>query len=122
MQRRVNVENAIGKGVQQGIADKPHEPSQTDEVHVTGAKKLGNGAIIGVAAREFTRVQMQRFNPRLARPEQTRRIGPIRYDDNDRRIEPALRDGVDDRLQIAATAGDEDGQPAAQFLRHAILS
>ena len=48
-QRRMDVEDAVRKRVEQRRADEAHEAGETDELDAARAQQLGQRAIVGVA-------------------------------------------------------------------------
>ena len=57
-------------------------------------------------------IDRDRVDPRVARADESRRIGAVGDHHGDRRVEPAVPDGIDQRLQVAAAPGDEDAERA----------
>ena len=75
-QRRVNVEDAHRKGVEQRLADKPHEAGEADEVDARGAiSVVDDRRVVGVAVRVVARVRgaASRFRPRARAAARARR-------------------------------------------------
>jgi len=112
-ERRVHVEDAIGKCLEQRGADEPHEARETHEGHAARRELAGEGAIEGVAAGKRAVIDDHRLDAGAARPLEPAGIGAIRNDDGDRRAQTAFGNRVDERLQVAATARDEHADPRA---------
>src|SRR5439155_8047141 len=106
--RRVDVQDAVGKRLEQRMPHEPHEAGKTDQVHVSRAQNVHDRAIVKVAARVVPRIQAERLDAGLARPDQPLRVGSIRDDDGDRGLEATVRYGVDDRLEIRSAARNQN--------------
>ena len=63
----MNVENAIGKCLEQRRPDQPHVPGQANQIDLARAKDLDDGAIVRVAIGVVGRRQSQ--SPRRRRRE-----------------------------------------------------
>src|SRR5437016_666025 len=107
-QRRMNVQDA--KGVEKRPADATHESGETYQIDVMIAKDVDDRAVVGVTIGVVAGVQESRIDARLPRARQSHRLRLVRDDDGDGCVEAALVDGVDDRLEIAAAAGDQNGE------------
>ena len=62
-ERRVNVQNAIRKRVEQRRADQPHVAGQADEIDTRRGERRRDRAIEVVAAGEFLRIDVARLDP-----------------------------------------------------------
>ena len=107
-QRRMDVQDPIGKGVEQRRADQPHEAGETDQPDVVRLQRLRQRLIVGV-----TRARGRAAAPSCASMPASRArsrpaaSGTIRDHHRDRGIERAPGDGVDDRLKVAAAPGNQ---------------
>ena len=110
----MDVEDAVGKRLEQRRADQPHESGEADQVDAAGAQRVGERRDRRRRGRDSradrdTRVSMPAARAR-ARPGG---VGRFEIDDAIVASSAPRRDRVDDRLQIAAAAGDQDAEPAA---------
>jgi hypothetical protein len=108
----MNVEDAIGKGVEQRAPDEPHETGQAHQVHLPLLERRGERPVVGLAPGEAARKQAGCLEAGLVRPGQAGRRGPVGDDQRDRGIETPGRDGVDDRLQVRSTSRNEHTEAA----------
>ena len=111
-QRRVNIENALGKRIEQGRPDEAHEARQADQADIAGSEHVHEGAIPGVPVAVIARAEMDGFDACIARPAQPWRLSPVGDDNRDRRVKPPNLHSVDDRLEVRSQAGDQDPQAA----------
>ncbi len=96
----MNVEDAIGKRVDEDRAQQAHEAGQADDGDAALAQFADQRTIVILAARVGLVTEDQRLDPGLDRVIEPRRIGAIGDHDRDRRIEPLVVNRVDDRLEI----------------------
>lgn len=113
----MDVQNAIGKRVQERSTQQAHEPGQADERDVTCGELVDQGLLEALARGERTMIQGQRRNARRPRAFQSRRIRPVGNDHLNLRLEPPVVDGVNERLQVRSAPGYENGDPAASRRR-----
>ena len=101
-QRGVDVEDAVGKGVEKRAPEEPHEAGEADERHVAGAELADEDLFKGVAGRVVAVTDRQRRDAGGPRPLQTERVCLVRDHDRDLGLQASVGDFVDERLQIAA--------------------
>ena len=114
-QRRMDVEDPTGEGVEDDGADEAHEAGQHDRVDLHRPKRLGQ-----VPVGHGTRVEAPgaevldegRVDPRLGRPVE-RRARPVGEDEGDLGVQGAPLDARVERPQVAAAPGDADRDPDA---------
>lgn len=101
-QGRMDVQDRIWEGIEQVRANQPHEPSQTDERHLTLQQCAGYRPVEVDALSELSVIDNQRFDAGRPRAFKPRRLGAVRDDDRDPGLQTALGDRVDQRLEVAA--------------------
>ncbi len=121
-QRRVDVQDGVGKGGDEHRAEKAHEAGQAHEADITGPKFLDEPAIVVLTTREIAMAQAQRLDARVSRPIESGRIRPVGDDDGNARSQAPVGDGPDDRLQGAAAARDQNAEGAILNSQFSILN
>ena len=106
----MNIQNAIGKRLEQTRPDKPHEAGKAHEADILAAQRLHDRLVVVIAARVVPRVQEDRRNPGLLGAKQPTRIGPVRHHDRNRRVERACTNRIDDGLQVGPATRNQDRQ------------
>src|SRR4051794_900759 len=109
----MDIENAPGERFEQRSPNQPQKSRQTYQIDLFLTQAIGQRAIVGLTALVRAWIHPQRFDARVARPEQTGSVGAIRDHDRDGRIEASFVDGIYDRLEIAAAARDQHTEAAA---------
>jgi hypothetical protein len=107
-ERGVDVENAIGKGIEELGPNQAHETSKAHESDVVRLKNLNYRAIVGIPVLVITWQNGDGLDSSLARTLQAGGLRSIRDDDGNRGVKTAVRDRIDDRLEIGASARDEN--------------
>jgi hypothetical protein len=94
----MNVQNRVGKRVEERRAHQPHESRKADEPDAPAQELLRNGAVELVTRRETSMVDDQRLDTCAGRTAQSSGARPIRDHDRDAGIELTIRHGVYERL------------------------
>ncbi len=106
----MNVQNTVGKRLDKGTAQQPHEPGQTDQPDVAAAELGDQRLVIRLARRVGSVLQHHGLDARPARPRETTRVHRVGDDHRNGRQEPTGSHRIDNRLQVAAATGDEDAE------------
>src|SRR5690242_5517722 len=107
----MDVEDARRIGLEQRLADEPHEAGQADEIDAPPPQLVDDRAIVPVAVRVALRIEMERLDAGFARTLQSGGRRTVRDDDGNRRLEAPLANRIDDRLQVRSAAGNEHTEP-----------
>lgn len=107
----MDVHDPVRVGLEKHGPDEPHVPGKAHQARVASAELLDDGAFIRITVGVVSRSQMDGGDAGVAGPYQARDSGPIRDDNRDGRMEMPDGDRVEYRLEVAAPAGDEDGEP-----------
>ncbi len=94
--RRVDIQNPVGKRMEERWPDDAHVPRKADEIDAARAEHLDDRAIVGVSIRVVTWSLVERFYTRGTSAHQPWSIRTIRDDDRNRRIERAGSNRIDD--------------------------
>ncbi len=103
-QRRMDIQDAVGKRVEQRPSDQVHEAGETDEGDATRQQQIGQRPIVGLTIGIAARAHVDRVDAGIASALQARSVRAARHDDRDRGVEAPRRNRVDDRLQVAPPA------------------
>ena len=107
----MDIQDALRKRLEDRLADEPHVAGKADERHLAREQKIRHRPIVGIAIGVIARVDVNGLDAGIARALQSGRVSAIGDHDRNRRVDAAGGDGVDDRLEIAAAAGDQNGEP-----------
>ncbi len=99
-QRRMNVQDSIGKRIEHRLTHESHEAGQADEIDAAAPEHVCERAVVRIAIGVTARAQTSSLESGVARELQATRIGPVGEDDRDRGIQTLPRDRVDDRLEV----------------------
>ena len=112
----MDVEDRVGKRLEQRSADQPHEARQAHQPDIARFEELDDCRVVRRTIGIVAWIEAERLDAGLARAQQTRRVRTIRDDDRNRRVEIAGGDRVDDRLEIRSPSRDEDCEAAVHWV------
>src|SRR5258705_7379495 len=96
----MDVEDAVGKGVEEGRAEEAHESREADERHAPRLELGHEDGFKGVARRIVAVVDRQGLDPGGASTLEAARVRAVRDHDGDLGTEPPVPNGVDERLEV----------------------
>ena len=108
----MDIENAVGKRLDERRAQQAHEAREADERHAALLQRRDDGKIERLARRVALVVDVQRLDAGRAGALEAGRVRPVGDDHGNLRVQAAAGDAVDDRLQIAAAARYENANPS----------
>ncbi len=114
--RWMDVQNPMGKSLEQHRANQAHVARETHEANVEGPQRIDDSPVVPVAVRVPAWRQVDRFDPSRPSVRQSFGIPFVRNDDRDRGVEASRGDGVENRPQVAPTAGDQDCKSASHVV------
>jgi hypothetical protein len=112
-QRRMNVEDAIGKCLEQLRSNPPHIPGKANQTDSARAKDLDDSTIVRIAIGVVGWHKAYRLDAGVASPFKPWSIRTIRNNDRNHGIELSGGNRVEDRLQVAAASRDKNCDPVS---------
>src|SRR5688572_18245918 len=109
-QGRVNIQNGVGKGIDQWGADYAHEAGETDQIDLTRLELPNERAVVVVSRWPTSMTQDGRLNPGETCAVQSARTFLVRDHNGDGRLQSTVANRIDERLQIGPAAGNQNAK------------
>lgn len=106
-QRRVNVQDAPGKMLDEHRRENAHEPGQADELDPSHLEQGDERALITAARGIAVRVHEECVDAEMLRSPQRLGLRPIADHEGHARVQSLCTNGLKDRLEVGALPGAE---------------
>ena len=107
-QRRVNVQDALRKMLDEHRREDAHESGQADELNPSRLEQSDERTLISAARGIAVRVHKERVDTETLRPLQRLGLRPITDHEGHARVQSLCTNGLENRLEVGALSGTED--------------